>query len=177
MYGNVHQGAYVPRTKRETGAGKAAPFTCFHCGVKGHTKKECWAWKRLNEGGRRPPNSSAATSSNMVQHPIDEEMILQLLINGKPGRALADSGSQTTIISNRFFKSIRPRPEVETPPFSCVTGVGGNRTEVVGSIQAVIEIGVFRTVFPVHILKNTRYDVIIGRDFMDELVSVRGLWC
>ena len=132
---------------------------CFLCGKKGHIKKNC------------RKKSPAPFSRSHVEHPINEEMICHLVINGTSAQALVDSGSQTTIISNRFFKSIQPKPDIETPPFSWVTGVGGNRTEVMGSFQATLEMGEFRTVFPMHILKNTRYDAIVGRDFMDEFVD------
>ena len=58
------------------------------------------------------------------------------------------------------------------PPFTYITGVGGSRNEILGSIQAKVELGEFKAVFSMQILHNLSYDAIFGRDFMDEFVEM-----
>ena len=174
LYSNECQGTYIPSVKRDC-IEKPRLVTCFHCGIKGHVIRDCRAWKRLREGGGGLLESSTPSSTtqkaNRVDHPINEDMMCEILINGKKGLALMDSGSATTILSKDFFRKIHPKPEVFTPTFNYITGVGGNRSRIFGRTQAKLEIGKFQTIFPMQILQGTNYDAIFGRDFIDEFVE------
>ena len=79
-------------------------------------------------------SATSYTNRHVMEYPIDQEMIIPLMIKGKSALALADSGSQTTITSGNLWKKIIPSPEVLSPPFPFVTGVGGNLTPVKGTV-------------------------------------------
>ena len=149
--------------------------TCYYCGIKGHLKAACWAWKRQNEwrmeGYKREAKNSALTLEKDNDEKEDfigfnKEMVVDVCIEGQPARLLIDSGSEVTLIRNDFMDKVENKGKVYPGRYHTIIGVGGNQSKVIGA--TVLSTTFYKREVKVefHIVEVGHYDGILGRDFL-----------
>ena len=95
------------------------------------------------------------------------DMKIECIVGGKKSSVLVDSGSEVTICSVNFWGTMEPKPLLVPSPFDNIVAVNGGEARIVGSIHVMIKIGEFSIMQQIQVIQGTHYEVIIGRDFME----------
>ena len=87
-------------------------------------------------------------------------------LSGKMVLALLDSGSSVTLMSDTFYKSL---PSKLRPPLLQYKGqplhsASGHFISILGKSQIPILVGKFTTTLPFLVVRNFKYDVLLGND-------------
>ena len=99
-------------------------------------------------------------------------------IGQRPVDVLLDTGSFVTLINKRVLQE-GPSSEIEPSFLQEVVGIGNMPQKVLGLVQ--IELEAQENVLPLacHVIKEMRYDIVLGRDMLDQLLlsidHVKGL--
>ena len=133
--------------------------TCYHCGKKGHMKRDCWKWKNENVGCVLGSNSA---------------VMIRGKINGRREAMLVDSGAGPCIIDLATLKSINADITLEAVNTK-LEGIG--TAEVLGTARLDIElhpeIKVKQQVFKV---VDKLGVVLLGRNLLKKLSSLEISW-
>ena len=108
---------------------------------------------------------SAAISSN-------NEMTIDIILGGIKLKGLIDSGSDISLISNNILQDTALSHTLGVSDFTNVISVGGKISPFLGVAEANISFGDFKGNVKLHVLENSPYPVILGRDFLRENVKV-----
>jgi len=175
---------------------RKAEGACFYCGESGHMANECAKKEvkthhgRLSEEspdsseGESEPNTdsteeldgsgSIRTYKTTVGTPKDspfQALEFTININGKPARALADTGTiGGTLISNKFVTTYNIPYTAWKNPVTLKMAVKGSLSTSNFSVEVIIQLGQMRDdKVPMLVTPVSDYDILIS---MDELIRL-----
>jgi len=178
---------------------RKAEGACFYCGESGHMANECPKKEvktnhvRLSE--ERPDSSegeyepdtdsteeldgsgSLRTYKTTVGTPKDrpfQALEITNNINGKPARALADTGTiGGTLISNKFVTTPNIPYTARKNPVTLKMAVKGSRSTSNFSVEVMIQLGKMRVdKVPMLVTPVSDYDILISMDDLIRLGAV-----
>lgn len=143
-------------------------YFCYNCGEDGHIAPRCqnsenkdkviqklirsnrkmkWGQKEMPSETEKSNTSCSAKKSvvsSVGEKPIPEGLIgppttVQLLINGQPWSALLDSGSQVTIIFEKWYRKYLSEVPVHPVSGLAVWGLSGSSYPYIGYVEVDIE--------------------------------------
>lgn len=91
---------------------------------------------------------------------------MQISIRKTKTFALIDTGASISCVSQSFLsKTDLANSKLESPDFSFIKGVSGQKLRVLGKIVLPISFSGQEFEFPVHVIENLHHSFILGMDF------------
>ena len=118
-------------------------------------------------------NSDAKFSDN-IGNIIDynyDTMCAQASILGVPCTVLFDTGSDLTIVSKHFLDSLQIKDNICPPTFVEATSVNQTPIRLEGQHTLPINFKGCEFQIEAHIIANSAHDIILGRDYMNQIVD------
>ena len=106
-----------------------------------------------------------------VQEYFGTEMLLSAKIQHFRVKALLDTGSNVGIINESCLKKLEPQPKIMESPYRSIVSANMSESPVKGCINVPIVIGQLKMDVELNILQGCNYDVILGRNFINENVK------
>ena len=159
-----------PRRGRPQFDSREQDRRCWHCGKRGHFRRDCPLWKPLESNGQKLqdytlPHSPGRQSICTCTVNSNTSFQVTVLINSVPVRCLIDSGATISLIkhdllcTNKWLKSVYQ---------SCVLARGANGLplETKGRTELPIKLGDLNVGHTFVVANNLSIDCILGADFL-----------
>ncbi|THD19318.1 Retrovirus Pol polyprotein from transposon 17.6 [Fasciola hepatica] len=151
--------AVLARTGRQPAVREVK--VCYHCQKPGHIARYCR--RRINREGR-----STFHAGNINSFEYDKRSgalpVIEIIIGRHQVRALIDSGSVYSLISEQLASKV-PRCPLYDRPVS-LKSVTGTPLEAVDSITTELQLGVHNYLQGFTVVRNLPVPVILGVDFL-----------
>ena len=117
------------------------------------------------EGARLTAIQRNAASPRDIQRLIPEPIVLVVLINGKPARALLDSGSLSDFVSAKLAHQIGLQSLELQKPLPVHLAVQGSRAKINYGCRVKLEYQRIKSERYLDIVNLLNYDIILGTPF------------
>ncbi|XP_062538482.1 uncharacterized protein LOC134206773 [Armigeres subalbatus] len=147
--------------------------TCFNCGTLGHHVvmcrqprrlfcDNCVFWESATEDCYTHP-----TEVCHITYPFlnDQRPYVAVKVYGMPLKALLDSGSNFTIISENMFTRMKPKKLHRPSTNVALKSASGDELQILGQVQLPFRFRDRIKIVPTLVVRNLALDCICGMDF------------
>ena len=134
---------------------------CQKCGRKGHGRRDCQARKEKRLNSVKLSSNASLTNTNDGNI---GGVVIAIWVNGKPTRAMIDTGAQPSVMDEKTLDSLGLRCK---PDPGIVRGVCATPIDTLGFVEVEIDLGNGRVrEHTFTILDSPEPTVILGREFL-----------
>ena len=76
----------------------------------------------------------------------------------------------------KCWEKFKPKPELTVSKYSRIIAVNGGESSVLGQVQVQMEVEGVQFDIVLLVIDDSRYDVIVGRDFMSKNIGMLEYW-
>ena len=144
-------------------------ITCNHCGKKGHIAINCYSLKKSRGEATSSNNSKSHKNYLAAVNTVDyTEAVISLMhveveLNGKPAKALLDSGASVSLINAKQAKKLNISWASSTKHIQIANG---SKVEILG-VTDFLEVRIQESVSIMKflVLNSAPFDVLLGLDW------------
>ncbi|KAI0045056.1 hypothetical protein FA95DRAFT_1496070, partial [Auriscalpium vulgare] len=131
----------------------------------------------MSDGDYQPVHSIERTAARAkdLQRKLPKPIVVAVLVNGKPVRALLDTGSMADFVSTTLVDQLRLKTEVLVKPLPVQLAVHGSRSKITRSTTVQFAYQDIDCARRFDIVNLDNYDMILGTPFIFQHRVLLGL--